>query len=251
MQITLLRTLAIASNAAGIRPLVIFTSGCKDYGSMPLLSDTQTLTPHTEEIPLNAPPFAVSRAAYSIKTFENNDVFDTIVLRPTSVYGLSGSYYGTFFKTAAEAVQKGTALEITENPNTMLHALHVDDCGEAYVALAEHPDRDVVKRQVFNISSHRYETLSEIAEKLAEEYGIAGGVKWVQKYDEGEDPALNPERMVMGFSQWVGSEKLRHVTGWKDKRLLFSEGLKQYKGAYEVAAGEGYKALDLASSKKG
>lgn len=94
--IALLRDMATTSNAAGIRPLVLFTSGCKDYGMMDKLADFPNLAPHTEESRLNYPPWARDRAEYAIKTLENMDLFDTIVLRPTNVYGLSSSYYGEF-----------------------------------------------------------------------------------------------------------------------------------------------------------
>jgi hypothetical protein len=47
--------------------------------------------------------------------------------------------------------------------------------------------------------------------------------------------------VLLGFSQWTGSDKLRKLTGWKDHRQLFSKGLKQYGLAYEVAIARGYK----------
>ena len=46
--------------------------------------------------------------------------------------------------------------------------------------------------------------------------------------------------MLIGFSQWTGSNKLRELTGWKDQRQLFSKGLQQYRLAYEVAIARGY-----------
>jgi len=49
--------------------------------------------------------------------------------------------------------------------------------------------------------------------------------------------------MLMGFSQWVGSEKLRRDTGWRDRRILFSEGIRQYRGAYEAAVERGDEGL--------
>lgn len=104
--IILLRAIAITSNATGVRPLVLFTSGCKDYGMMDKLADSPNLSPHTEESPLNPPPFAQDRAYHARKTAENEDLFDTIVLRPTNVYGLSSSYYGDIFKLAADAAKK-------------------------------------------------------------------------------------------------------------------------------------------------
>ena len=38
---------------------------------------------------------------------------------------------------------------------------------------------------------------------------------------------LDPSRKVIAFSQWTSSEKLREVTGWRDRRQLFSKALKQ------------------------
>jgi nucleoside-diphosphate-sugar epimerase len=158
------------------KPLVLFTSGCKDYGMMTELADSPGLNSHTEESPINPPSFAVDRATYAVKVFEHAELFDAAVLRPTNVYGLSSSFYGDIFKLGKEGEERGV-LELNEHPKTILHAMHVDDCGEAYVALAEHPRREDVGDECFNISSYRFETLEEIAEALVEEYGVKE-LKW-------------------------------------------------------------------------
>ena len=155
--ITLIRALSLASNKAGIRPLVLFTSGCKDYGTT-YLDGAEALAPHTEQSSINPPPFAIHRATYVLETgnstvtpvvrnlridpalvngylpfahffpssfirmlylldssvkyiympfyprvlvyqdyapkiFDHSDLFDAVLLRPTTVYGLSGSFY--------------------------------------------------------------------------------------------------------------------------------------------------------------
>lgn len=77
--------------------------------------------------------------------------------------------------------------ELDEHPDTILHAMHVDDCGEAYVALAE-ADISVVKGQYYNISAREWETLWDVANAIANEYGIEGGVKYVDG-PEGRLPA--------------------------------------------------------------
>jgi len=236
--ISMLRELALACKEKGVRPLVLFTSGCKDYGMSPYLADSPGLEPHTEESPINPPPFAADRAKYSLKTFEHTDLFDAAVLRPTNVYGYDSSFYGFVFQFAEQAAEAGV-LEINEEKKTILHSMHVDDCGDAYVALAEHyltKPRDVAG-QVFNISASVYETLEDIAAALVKEYGIPGGVKWGK--DDSEGPATNFRRMVMGYSQWVGSEKIRKMTEWKDKRRLFSEDIDVHRRAYEVVAAKG------------
>jgi nucleoside-diphosphate-sugar epimerase len=236
--ISMLRELALASKEHGVRPLVLFTSGCKDYGISPYLADSPGLQPHTEESPINAPPFATDRANYSIKTFDHTDLFDAAVLRPTNVYGYDSSFYGFFFQAAEQAAKNGV-WELNEEKKTILHAMHVDDCGDAYVALAEHylSKPGDVAGQVFNISAREYETLEDIAGALVKDYEIAGGVKWGK--DESEGPATNWKRMVMGYSQWVGSEKIRKMTGWTDKRRLFSEDIDVHRRSYELVAAKG------------
>lgn len=246
--VSLLRILAKQSNEKGVRPLVIFTSGCKDYGMSPFLSTSEGKAPHTEESPLNPPPFAVDRANGAIKIFEHGDLFDAILTRPTNVYGLSSSFYGLIFKYAEEAKRKGV-WEIDEHPDTILHAMHVDDCGDAYVALAE-AERSIVKGQCYNISATEWETLRDIAGAMVKEYGIAGGVKFVDGLEARLPIEQDWERILLGWTQWIGSEKLRKDTGWFDKRQLFSEGIHAYRLAYEVAIGRGGGALAKVENRK-
>lgn len=252
--VALLRTLSETSNSAGVRPLVLFTSGCKDYGTTGL-AGSENLSPHTETSAMNPPPFAINRASHAIKLFDHSDLFDAVVLRPTTVYGLSGSFYSPLFDVAAQAAEKGV-LELTADPDTILHGTHVDDCAEAYVAIAECGDRDVVKGQCYNISGHRYETLAEVANALVKEYGIRGGVKYFPK--EGGEGGFDVVQAMIGFSQWVGSEKLRKDVGWSDRRALFSEGLTAYRGAYEAAVAQGREGVkriqmfvNMAKDRKG
>ena len=227
--VALLRNIAKSSNDQGTRPLVIFTSGCKDYGTTGL-HGSEGLSPHTEESPLNPPQFAIDRAAHAIKIFNHTDLFDAVVVRPTIVYGRSSSFYGPIFDVAAKAAEKGT-LAISADPNSIMHGTHVDDCAEAYVAIAE-ANRDLVKGQCYNISSHRYETLTEVARDLAVLYGIRSPIRFVP---EPKKSGIDVVQMLFGFSQWASSEKLRQDVGWKYRRLLFSEGLRTYKKAYEAA----------------
>lgn len=231
--IALLRALAQASNNAGVRPLVVFTSGCKDYG-MTGLDGGEGLSPHTEESPLNAPPLLAARATLAVKIFDHEDLFDAVVIRPTTLYGLSSSFYGPIFDVMAKAAEKGV-LELTADPKSIMHGTHVDDCAEAYVAIAEHADRNVVKGQCYNVSGHRYETLEEVANALVEDYKIEGGVRYLpEKAKTGPDVV----QMLIGFSQWVGSEKLRRDVGWRDRRQPFSKAVHTYRKAYEAAVAQ-------------
>lgn len=132
---------------------------------------------------------------------------------------------------------------VEEDGNTIVHALHVDDCAEAYVALAQ-SKREVVAGQCYSISSRRFETVNEVLNALVKEYGIPGGVKYVER-----EGAPGPRAKLLGFSQYVGSEKLRKDTGWTDKRKLFSEGINQYRVAYEAAVERGGERLSMMMKK--
>ena len=233
--VALLRALAEASNKVGIRPLVIFSSGCKDYGTTGL-AGSEDLAPHTEESPLNGPPVLIPRATHAPKIFEHTDLFDAVVVRPTTLYGLSGSFYGPIFDVAAKAADRGV-LELTADPKSIMHGTHVDDCAEAYVAIAE-ADRSVVKGQCYNISGRRYETLEEVANALVEDYKIKGGA--VYSPEKQKTGVVDVVQFLIGFSQWVGSEKLRRDVGWRDKRQPFSEAVHTYRKAYEAAVAQNH-----------
>ncbi|KAB8234932.1 NAD-dependent epimerase/dehydratase family protein [Aspergillus alliaceus] len=239
----LLRSLSAASTANGVRPIVIFSSGCKDYGIGPHYDGEAGLAPHTEESPLNPPNVLADRAHYSLKFLDHKDVFSPVVVRPTNVYGRSASYYRGFFEAAAQSANTKQPLLIPVPPSSICHALHVDDCGDAYVAIAGHARREEVEGQIFNISSRRYETIDEIAKALVMEYGITAGLKYVEL--ESLTLAENPwPPALIDFPQWTGSAKLRTVTGWKDVRPLFTEALHTYRLAYEAAAVAGHENIE-------
>ncbi|KAK8121150.1 NAD(P)-binding protein [Apiospora kogelbergensis] len=238
---SLIRRVAETSNKNGVRPLVLLSSGCKDYGTTDV-DGAPGLAPHTETSPINPPAQLVARAATSTGIFELDDVVDAAVLRPTNVYGLGSSYYGLVFDYASRVAAAGGAetLSIGSHPGSIMHALHVDDCAEAYVALAERAPREKVNGQCFNISASRYETTRDVLTALAREYKFPGGAVFRHELsaearsgpDDDDGPALTG---VFGFSQWVDSGKIRACTGWTEKKMLFSEDLHVYRMAYEAA----------------
>lgn len=109
----------------------------------------------------------------------------------------------------------------------------MDDCGEAYVALADHADRSSVTGECFNISASKYETAKVVLTAFAEEYGFPDGTNF-------EPNSVEPDHgmgILFGFSQWVGSDKIRKLTGWTDRQMLFSKNLGVYRRSYEAAVG--------------
>jgi nucleoside-diphosphate-sugar epimerase len=180
---------------------------------------------------------------------DNTDLFDAAVLWPTNVYGRSSSHYGRWFEVASEVKKTDGQLQLTIDPKAIVHALHVDDCDEAYVSLAEHPDRSQISGEAFDISAHAYEMAAGVWKALEKEYGIEGQVEFVQPQDAAQ---LTPPSMalIFGYSQWVSSEKIRKLTGWTDKRMLFSENLAVYRKAYDSAAAAKASDVDRAKTLK-
>ncbi|KAF2152941.1 NAD(P)-binding protein [Myriangium duriaei CBS 260.36] len=231
------RFIAARSQARGVRPLVLWTSGCKDYGTTDVNNATD-LAPHTEDSPLNAPQLLQERAQMCPRVFEQKDVFDAILLRPTSVFGFTSSYYaGLFDYAAAESARGAQTLAVSADPEAIMHALHVDDCAEAYVTLATFADRSAIVGQAFNISSARYETAAEVCGALAHEYGFAGGVEFVHEKSSGALHFPKWLKFVVNYSQWVDSAKIRHATGWRDVRIAFSKDIQVYRRSYEANRG--------------
>ena len=235
--VKLIRALSLTSAANGIRTLLIFTSGCKDYGIGPHYDGAAGLAPHTEESPVNAPGFVADRARLAIKILDHKDAFAPVLVRPTNVYGRSSSYYRVFFDVAAATAAAKQPLLVTSPGNTITHALHVDDCADAYVALAEHARREEIEGGVFNMSSRRYETLDELAKSLVAEFNIMGGIKYINETDL-NGPSPWPRHFI-DFPQWTSSEKIRKVTGWSDRRPLFTEALHVYRMAHDAAQSSG------------
>ncbi|KAK0617221.1 hypothetical protein B0T14DRAFT_547128 [Immersiella caudata] len=249
--------LAAASFALGIKTMVLWSSGCKHYGMTPLHGDPN-LAPHNEESPLQGHPIIRGRTdaafrAVAISTADSGAAgFDVAILRATPIYGYSGSYYGGSFDYAAAfaAVTPPTeelrVLKFAADANTIIHGVHLDDCGDAYVALANaalfgaddrHHGRPAVARQAFNTSGRRCETLAEIGGALVKEYGFEGGVRFGVPAEELPGAVSNPAyNLAFGWSQWVSSDKIRRVTGCADRRPLFVQNLHVYRLAYEAAA---------------
>jgi nucleoside-diphosphate-sugar epimerase len=215
------------SEAAGRRPLVIFSSGCKDYGAMKQKHGDPALTPHTEKDPLAPSAFLVPRCTFGARLVDKAETpYDAVVLRPTIVYGLSSSLYGSLFDLAARSRD---VMTIVGDPDAVMHSCHVDDCADACVALAEHPDRSAIANQAYNISNRHYETAREIGEALARSYGLDLAFEApTREFGYGD------VNWLFNFWQWVGSDKIRAATAWHERRATFANGIDQYRLAYEA-----------------
>ncbi|KAL9018834.1 MAG: hypothetical protein Q9180_008709, partial [Flavoplaca navasiana] len=125
---------ASASSPAGegkaVTPLVLWSSGCKDYGVTKLHGDPD-LQPHTESSPLDPPDVVRCRMGSALRALDIGDTgvsFDVAVVRASPICGYSGSYYGAALEYAAacaasemEKKKKAKVLKFTANANTIMH----------------------------------------------------------------------------------------------------------------------------------
>lgn len=223
------------SQRAGVRPLIMFSSGCKDYGKMAEKHGDPNLAPHTEDSPLAPPDILIPRSECGVALLTNDHAFDATVLRPTIVYGHSSSYYAQLFDYASQCE---SVLQIFADPDAIMHSLHVDDCAEAYVALAEHARREDVAGQAFNISNATYETARQIGEALASSYGLQlefDASPEAAVAAAAKSPLQTTIHSLANFWQWVDSSKIRALTGWHERRIAFVDGIDIYRMAYEAS----------------
>ncbi|KAI1170693.1 NAD(P)-binding protein [Nemania sp. FL0916] len=219
------------------KPLVLMSSGCKDYGTT--ARDREVgLAPHTEDSPLKPADIVSPRAFSALDVFEHKDLFDAAVIRPTPLFGYGGSYYGVLFKAMRGWLENGggsdgNVLKVPGHLGNIYHGCHIDDCAEAYVALATHPSRAAVSGECFNISGYRYETVGEMMSAMTAEYGIKADI--IAAPTAEVSPELRALAAGTEYSQWVDSSKIRELTGWTDRRELFSENMHMYRLAYEAA----------------
>jgi nucleoside-diphosphate-sugar epimerase len=209
------------------RPLVLFTSGSKDYGNMDEVHGDAALRPHTEESPIQPHPFAAARAAFAQALLVKESApYDVVVLRPALVYGRSAGLYGLLFDLAQKSP---TTIVFQARPNTIMHSVHVDDCAAAYVALATYPDRAKLVGQTFNIANAQYETTEQVATALAKVYGKQLAFTKPAEAITGFDAHL-----LADTSQWLSSQKVRALTGWTERMPTLSAGMAAYRLAYEA-----------------
>ncbi len=144
----------------------IYTSGTWVLGEnrTDILSDT---TPTTSPIPLVA-----WRPAQEQRTIKN-EVLNGIVIRPTLVYGRSGSITALFFKAASEG-------KVTwfGTPGGRIATVHADDLAELYVLTAE--KAQILGGQIIIGSNEVSESVEDFLQKLVQ----VSGAKAPHEYAE-------------------------------------------------------------------
>ena len=224
--IRLAKAVSKPANEAGKKPLLMFTSGNKDYGESGL-HGSRDLTWFEENTPLNPPPFVALRAKTALQVFDHSEHFHATLFRPCMIYGRKSSYYASIMSQAATS----SKIIMYGSTSVIWHGVHVDDVASAYFAVATQLSPAEAHGQAYTVANDTYDTFGQLAEGVAKAYG-GKEIVW-RLVDEN-----NIMQKMIAFSQALKCERLRSQTGWRPRKMPFLEGIEQYRAAFDVALKE-------------
>eukprot|EP01098_Paradermamoeba_levis_P005503 TRINITY_DN2318_c0_g1_i1.p1 TRINITY_DN2318_c0_g1~~TRINITY_DN2318_c0_g1_i1.p1 ORF type:complete len:293 (-),score=86.42 TRINITY_DN2318_c0_g1_i1:155-1033(-) len=206
---TLISLCTTPENVQTFKKRFVLISGCLMY--------VENELPVNEEAPLNAslPRFQTEKLVLTSPEIEG------VVLRPTFLYGKSGSYMGAWWKQFhAEG-----KVQVKGRPDKKYNLIHVDDLADGAVKVIEAPS-GVVSGQVFNLGDGTSASVLEIAKTLAKVAGFKGEIEVVpngNKYDEYFDRHAR-----------VDSSKAARLLGWFPRHIGLLEEAETYYSTWKA-----------------
>jgi len=189
---------------------VVFASSDKAYGAHDEL-------PYREDFALQpTAPYEASKAAADLiaRSYWPSYGLPVAVTRFANIYGGGDLNFSRLVPEAACAAIDGRAPVLRSDGSPIRDLLYVEDAAAAYLAIADHLDRDDVRGEAFNAGGERPYSVLEIVATITR---LAG---------TGVEPdvrgAGNPAGEI--DRQFVDAAKLRERCGWEPKVGL-EEGL--------------------------
>jgi len=207
---------AVASAAQRLRPThapkltYIYTSGGWVHGD----SRTEIVTDTT---PIAAPLGVVAWRPEQEQAVITHTILNGIVVRPTMLYGRSGSISAMVFKQAKEGkvTWYGT-------PGGRIASIHTDDLADLYVRMAE--GAAIAGGKIFDASNDVSEDVDGFLRKLSQLAGLGGEYEY-KKPTTAFEVALSATLLVRPY---LG----RSLLGWQPKKIGLTDGLEIYYAAY-------------------
>ncbi|KAI0818804.1 NAD(P)-binding protein [Irpex lacteus] len=217
LSVTLLNAVGdIASKRPDGSPKItyIYTSGTWIHGD-----DRNTIV--TDTTPIQNPVQLISwRPAVEQEVLKYPNV-NGVVIRPSMVYGRSGSIFGRMFQAAYNG-----KLTWPGTPGGRLAIIHQDDLADIYLRVAE--KGALVKGLVFDASEDSTESTDEVLAKLAQLAGL-GSYEYVAPTNLYEE-AIAATGLVRPY---LG----RALLGWQPRRHGILADLALYYEAWKANAG--------------
>jgi nucleoside-diphosphate-sugar epimerase len=185
--------------------IIIYTSGSWIYGS-----STSVVS---ESTPVN-PPLMVSYKPSLEKLYLDSG---SVVLRPSLVYGKSGSLTANWFKSVNDG-----DVSLPGNAEIYYSFIHVDDLADAYIRVAQNPS--ISKGEIFNVSSYSAK-VEDVFKAIMKITGHKRGISYYEPQD--------PFSQCLALSQQLSSQKIKIRLGWNPKKPTIIEGIAIYYSAWQ------------------
>lgn len=234
-------TVAVKDRSEGAPlPTYVYCSGhyvmARGYGGLDKWTDER----QPAEAPVNKGTIwrkKIEVPVLTSKNYNNTSVLTTgdkvngIVVRPTCLYGKSGSYFAMYhFDPAFKAVEKGEKeFETICSDNGKISTIHTDDLADLFVRAAERvslvterwsdQQGGICRGQVFVASNPSTDNIRDIADGIVRVTGLKG---WKKR-----DPADAYE------TAWITPVLQKPtlataLTGWTPRKMGVSDGIDVY-----------------------
>jgi CDP-glucose 4,6-dehydratase len=200
-----------ACRRSGVEKVVVASSD-KAYGPHPEL-------PYREEVALRpSSPYEASKAAAELiaRSYWHSYGLPVAVTRCANIYGGGDTNWSRLIPEVVTAVLDGRAPVLRSDGSPERDFLYVEDAAFAYLAIADHLDRDGIRGEAFNAGGGRPHAVREVVELII---SLTGSTVSPEVHGSG-NPHGEIER------QWVDASKLAERTGWRPAVGL-REGLRR------------------------
>ncbi|THU82917.1 NAD(P)-binding protein [Dendrothele bispora CBS 962.96] len=154
-----------------------------------------------------------------------NEVLNGIVVRPSLLYGRSGSIIGLMFerlKKTGKVTWPGKPKSGGGLQGGRLSLIHQDDLADFYVRAAE--KAPLIGGLIFDVSNDVTESLDYFLQRMVDIAGVQGPYEYTEPQNVFE-LAISTEVLVKPYLA-------RSVLGWQPKKLGLIDGLELYWKAY-------------------
>ncbi len=204
-------TLLEACRAHGAERVVVASSD-KAYGAHEDL-------PYREDHALRpTAPYEVSKAAADLiaRSYWPSYRLPVAVTRFANIYGGGDLNFSRLVPEAVSAALSGRAPILRSDGSPQRDFLYVEDAAAAYLAIAEHLDRDDVRGEAFNAGGGAPHAIAEVVELICR---LAG-----TEVEPDIRGAGNPDGEI--DRQFVDASKIRELCGWRPEVGL-EQGLER------------------------
>ncbi|KAJ7584646.1 hypothetical protein C8J56DRAFT_154815 [Mycena floridula] len=192
----------------------IFTSGTWVFGEnrLNIVSDTSA-TP--------APVDLIAWMPGHEKAVTNSTILNGIVIRPSIVYGRSGSLTALLFQEAIQAKEQSRKITFAGTPGGRFALVHQDDLGDCYLRIAE---RAVTLGGLTFIASNDFtESTDDLLQRLALLVGVDG-----YQYRA----PVNAFERAVSTTAIIRPYLARSLVGWQPRKAGLLDGLEVYFAAF-------------------